>query len=262
MKRFYCFVLLLAGGILLSFTVPVQSQALKIPFYDDFSKPGLLTPDSTLWLPSGVTLNNSYAINPPTQFVATFDGRNKFGSPYNATVNNAFGETDSLTSRPIDLSGFTPNDSLILSFFLQPKGLGDLPDPEDSLIVRFRNHKMEWVNVYRNDSTIKSTTKFSQVFLSIRDTSFLHDKFQFSFITKGRQSGAFDVWHLDYVFLEKQNNRLKPQGFYNDIAVQNIGGSLLKYYRSMPMRQFISNAENEISDSLTVNVLNLRPDLL
>lgn len=259
-KKLYC----IASSLICCFIFQLtgQSQSLQVPFYDDFSKPSLLTPDSTLWLPSGVTLNNSYAINPPTQFVATFDGRNQFGRPYNAATNNAFGETDSLTSRPIDLSGFTPNDSLLLSFFLQPKGLGDLPDPEDSLIVRFRNRQMAWVNVYRNDSTVKSTTRFGQVFLNVRDTSYLHDKFQFAFVTKGRQSGAFDVWHLDYVFLEKQSNRLKPQGFYNDIAVQNIEGSILKYYRSMPMRQFVSNADNEIADSLSVNINNLRPDLL
>jgi hypothetical protein len=255
-KRFYCIASLLICCSIFNFTV--QSQSLKVPFYDDFSRPGLLTPDSTLWLPSGVTLNNSYAINPPTQFVATFDGRNKFGRPYNSATNNAFGETDSLTSHPIELSDFTVKDSLILSFFLQPKGLGDLPDPEDSLIVRFRNRKLEWVDVWKNDS-VKAKPQFEQIFLTIRDSAFFHDKFQVAFITKGRQSGPFDAWHLDYVFLEMQSKRLPQRGFYTDIAVQNIPSSILKYYRSMPMRQFRANADNEIADSLTVNILNLRP---
>lgn len=255
-KRFYCIALLLICCSV--FNLSVRSQSLKVPFYDDFSKPGLLTPDSTLWLPSGVVLNNSYAINPPTQFVATFDGRNKLGRPYNSAADNAFGETDSLTSRSINLSGFSAKDSLILSFFLQPKGLGDLPDPEDSLIVRFRNRNLQWVDVWKNDA-IKAKPQFEQIFLTINDSTFFHDKFQFEFVTKGRQSGPFDAWHLDYVFLESQSKRLPQRGFYTDIAVQNIPGSILKYYRSMPMRQFLANADNEVADSLTVNILNLRP---
>lgn len=243
--------------ICLAFAISGRAQTLKVPFYDDFSKLGLLVPDSTFWLPSGVTLNNSYAINPPTQFVATFDGRDRFGAPYDIAINNSFGTTDSLISKPIDLTTFTADSTLILSFFYQAKGLGDLPDPEDSLIVRFRNRNMEWINVWRNE-TISTTENFKQAFLQITDSTFLHDKFQFAFVTKGRQSGPFDTWHLDYVFLETQKRRASEAGFYTDIAVQNIPSSILKNYRSMPIRQFRANADNELAEELRVNVLNLR----
>ena len=229
--------------VCLAFLTTAHSQALKVPFYDDFSKPGLLTPDTTLWLPSGVTLNNSYAIAPPTQFVATFDGRDRFGTPYDFAISNSFGATDSLVSKPIDLSLITADSLLVLSFFYQAKGLGDLPDPEDSLIVRFKNQDSEWINVWRNDE-ITTTDSFTQVFLPVNDSAFLHGSFQFAFVTKGRQSGPFDVWHLDYVFLETQSKRAVEEGFYTDISVQDIPTPILKNYRSMPIRQFRANADH------------------
>ncbi len=234
-----------------------RAQVLEVPFYDDFSKPGLLSPDSSFWLPSGVTLNNTYAINPPSMFVATFDGRDNRGIPYDRTVNNAFGETDSLLSKPINLSKFTADSSLVLSFFYQPKGLGDLPDPEDSLLVRFKNRNSVWETVWSNDK-ISGNDDFKQVFLPIVDSAFLHPNFQFAFVTKGRQSGPFDTWHVDYVYLETQVKRAVEAGFYTDIAVQNIPSTILKYYRAMPIRQFQANAANELADELIVNVINLR----
>lgn len=234
-----------------------RAQVLEVPFYDDFSKPGLLSPDSSFWLPSGVTLNNTYAVNPPSMFVATFDGRDNRGIPYDRTVNNAFGETDSLLSKPINLSKFTPDSTLILSFFYQPKGLGDLPDPEDSLLVRFKNRNLVWETVWRNDE-LSENNDFRQVFLPIIDSAFLHPNFQFAFVTKGRQSGPFDTWHLDYVYLETNSKRANEAGFYTDIAVQDIPSPILKHYRAMPIRQFQANAASELADELMVNVINLR----
>lgn len=251
-KLYWLFAIVLLQGSM----ADVFSQKLQIPFYDDFSQPGLLQPDSRLWLPSGVTLNNSYAINPPTQFVATFDGRDARGLPYDGANASSSGTTDSLVSRPIDLSNLTPKDSLILSFFWQPKGLGDLPDPDDSLVVKFRNRKNEWITVWRNDK-INPTNFFNQTLLTLKDTAYFHADFQFAFITKGRQSGPFDTWHVDYVYLEK--NRSKSVDTYNDIAVQTISTPLLKNYRSMPLRQFLVNPAKELTDTLKAQVNNLRP---
>lgn len=242
--------------ILLLFSAAwLNAQQLKIPFYDDFSKNGLTTPDSSLWLPTGVTLNNSYAINPPTQFVATFDGRNAKGFPYEVTNPNSVGTTDSLVSKPIDLSLFTAKDSLILSFFWQAKGLGDLPDSEDSLLVKFKTIDNKWVTVWRND-TIKIDNKFNQSLLGVNEQRFLHKNFQFAFITIGKQSGPFDTWHIDYIFFDK--NRKKNERFYSDVAIQDIPKSLLKNYRAMPLNQYLVNPAEEINDSLLVRTNNLR----
>src|SRR3569832_395224 len=56
----------------------VQS-VLTLPFRDDFSYDGIY-PDPTLWTDSDVFINSSYADNPPTVGVATFDGIDKFGN--------------------------------------------------------------------------------------------------------------------------------------------------------------------------------------
>src|SRR5690606_23851452 len=79
---------------------------LTLPFFDDFSKPfNLAYADTGLWEnSSSVWINDGMAIQPPTLYVATFDGLNSSGAPYNTNEVLLTGYTDTLMSRPIDLS--------------------------------------------------------------------------------------------------------------------------------------------------------------
>lgn len=232
-----------------------KAQGKLLPFFDDFSKVGLTSPDAELWNESGVLLNNSLVQNPPSMFVVTFDGRNKDGKPYNFSDKGAYGTTDRLESKPLDLSKLSPKDSVAISFFWQSKGNGDLPEKEDSLLLYFKNKNNQFVKVWANE-TLEKVGSFKQSFVFLKDTSFFHADFQFAFQAIGRQSGPFDAWHLDYVYLDK--NRTQAIDYYEDIAVQNLTTSLFKNYRSMPIQQYWFQKENAINDSLTVFYNDLR----
>jgi hypothetical protein len=70
------------------------------------------------WFDNYAFWNTTYPVLPPTIGVATLDGLNEFGLPYNNTNTSTFGDADYLTSYPINLSGLAVGDSVYLSFFL------------------------------------------------------------------------------------------------------------------------------------------------
>ena len=92
-----------------------------------------------LWLDNFAYVNETYPIDPPTIGVATLDGLNEKGLPYNKSSVLAYGIADYLTSRPIDLGGLANNDSVYFSFFYEPKGYGDYPNKNDSLLLEFKD---------------------------------------------------------------------------------------------------------------------------
>ena len=93
----------------------VQSVvALSLPFIDDFSG-ALPYPNPSLWADAAVYINPNYGVNAPT-----------------------YGVADYLTSQPINLGNKAPSDSVYLSFFYQPEGLGEQPDAKDSLVVQLK----------------------------------------------------------------------------------------------------------------------------
>jgi hypothetical protein len=87
------------------------SQAITLPFFDDFSqhKTSILNPK--LWKNSDVSIHNTFPINQLSVNVATFDSRNSAGIPYNFSNKFAYGINDTLTSQPIDLSQLAPADT-------------------------------------------------------------------------------------------------------------------------------------------------------
>ena len=57
---------------------------VTIPFYEDFSDYFSGTPDTSKWQTSnGVFINNNYGLGILTTGVATFDGQDSIGTPYN-----------------------------------------------------------------------------------------------------------------------------------------------------------------------------------
>ena len=136
--------------------------SIFLPFFDDFSKDQNL-PDLALWdLLSPYTkvpkLSNQKGLHAPSKGVLTFDGADYYGVKYRTTLNA--GEADVLQSKPIDLSAYSPSDSVMLSFFLQPGGLGDLPETQDSFIVWF-GYVLDSTHVYTvfSDSLVYDTVK-------------------------------------------------------------------------------------------------------
>ncbi len=231
-----------------------RTEALTIPFFDDFSTVRT-QPDVALWQPNGGTfVNNTAAINPPSVNVATFDGLGANGLPYVLNNSLSYGPTDSLTSQPIDFSGVTLKDSVYLSFYWQRQGLGELPDPGDSLRLQFLDNTNTWHTVWKQDGG-QPDSVFYQVLQPFRQARDLHAAFQFRFQSWGRQSGAYDTWHVDYIYLNK--NRTFRDRTIKDVATQRAIGSFLKRYTAMPLAHYLLNPAAETADSVSTTLVNL-----
>jgi hypothetical protein len=229
-------------------------QALQLPFFDDFST-ATRGPDPQLWQPgSGVYINNTLTINHPSVNIATFDGLNARGVPYNVLSEQAQGESDTLTSVPINLGGLTPADSVYLSFYWQAKGLGELPDGVDTFRLEFLNQKNDWITVWKKSGS-DFDSLFNQSFIAITQPSFLHPNFQFRFRAFGRLSGTFDTWHLDYIYLNKK--RSIRDRFIKDVAVRKPLTPLFRRYTAMPFRQYFANPAAETAEKVETDIVNL-----
>jgi hypothetical protein len=269
MKIFWTFVgLLLTGsayGQLLLYpklAAPKQSVAktnrqesvLNLPFFDDFLGNAI---NANLWENSGATITNGVAVHPVSRGVATLDSYNAQGEAYNLSSPLATGFSDTLTSKPIDLSTFSPSDSVYLSFFWQAQGLGEQPDLEDFIRLEAKRINGTWQTIWQKNGDALPNPNFEQVTLPINQTEFLHGSFQFRFLRYGKISGNFDVWHIDYVYLN--NNRTATNLTYPDIATTQVTGSYLKNYTSMPAKHFFesSNPSQFLNDKITFTLNNL-----
>jgi hypothetical protein len=232
-------------------------QSLPLPFFDDFST-STQSPSPTRWAPgSGVYINNTLTINHPTVNVATFDGLRADGFPYALNNENAEGGTDTLMSLPIGMAGLSVRDSVYLSFYWQRKGLGELPDTNDSLRVEFLGSDGIWRTALQLGGGMVDAN-FTQSFVRVVNPLDFHAGFRFRFRAQGRQSGAFDEWHIDYVYLNKSRSVFDK--YIRDIAVRQPVTSLLRRYTAMPLRQFQAKPAAELADSLTTDINNLFND--
>jgi hypothetical protein len=233
-------------------------NTIDLPLIDDFSYEGVY-PDTALWLDNYVFVNKTFARNPITIGVATFDGLNADGNAYVDNNPLAQASCDTLTSKPLFLltrpgsqggGQYSPDDSIRLGFFFQKKGWGDTPDNSDSLVLEFYNPSTnrwsrQWFS--RGGITAGQDSIFNEVNLSINDTAFFKDGFQFRFRNYGSQTGALDQWHLDYVRLYKAKNTFSGQ--YDttlyDVAFVDPAISLIDGYTSIPWNAWKSLSVND-----------------
>ncbi|MDC0579392.1 T9SS type A sorting domain-containing protein [Bacteroidia bacterium] len=236
-----------------------QKDTLDLPFFDDFSESHLY-PDSSKWLNNQVYVNNHFPYHPPTINVATFDGLNAQGLPYNNTINkDKSGPGDSLISQPINLKDsagtpYTLQDSMVFSFFYQPNGLGYHLNNEDSLRLWFKSSNHIWIPIWSVGGQF-SSNEFIHVSIPIVDENYLHPSFQFMFTTFTRQVGNANHWHLDYIYLDK--DRSSSNKSYNDYAIQTTPSPLLKMYTQMPYSHFSVNPSSHMADSIYIRLSNL-----
>lgn len=233
----------------------VKEEGINLPFWDDFST-YTGSPDTSLWEEgSGVYVNPTRSINPPTLGVATFDGATSDGGLYD-TNPDAIGLADTLVSKPILLGKISSADvnSIYLSFFWEHEGAQEKPDQEDSLRLLFRNQNDEWVVIdVFTLADVVSETDFQQVIYKIKP-EFLHNNFQFKFEDYGRLSGPYDAWHIDYVYLDK--GRQVDDKTYFDRAVATLPAGLLNGYYAVPKKQFFTNPDKYLSGS-SISIYNL-----
>jgi len=220
-------------------------DTITLPFWDDFSY-DLSAPDSSLWqFGENVFVNNSYTYLPPSYNVATLDGFNGQGVAYaDDAGNNGIG--DSLVSQPIDLSAYSVNSNINLSFFWQQGYGGFAPDNQDSLKLSFKNEAGDWIQVNGFGGTGNvEPTKFSQHFERVNDQSFLHSGFQFKFEVSGNLAGDFDVWNIDYIYLNEGNTPVSTQNnaydSYEDRTFSRKAETIFKDYYAIPLHHLNRN---------------------
>ena len=145
---------------------------------------------------------------------------------------------------------FSPSDSLYMSFYYQPQGLGgNDPQPNDSLVLEFKIPGNSWKHIW---SVPGSADKpFKQVLIPISDSMYFVKGFQFRF--KNYASIAIyqpgydgfacnvDIWNIDYVKIAK--NRSITDTIYDDVAfVYNVTSFLIDY-ESVPWNHYKSITE-------------------
>ena len=239
-----------------SYIVKVKGDTLSLPFLDDFSYSGPY-PDKKLWLDNKVFINNTLGYRPPSLGVATFDALDETGKLYSSVVSSSVASADTLTSAYLDLGGLQKSDSVILSFYLQPKGLAYAPSRADSMLLEFRNPNGSWdvVKSYVNKDTLRVNDVVDfKYYVVVLDAPYLYKGFQFRFRNFAKLYGNFDIWHLDYVRLEK--NRRSASGFA-DMALVAPPTPFLKNYTAIPWRHLKNNLAAELAPGVTVSMYNL-----
>lgn len=218
-----------------------STDTLELPFFDDFSFHSAY-PDSRKWSDNYAFINSTYPVNPISFQVATLDILNEKGELYPHASTQVF-ESDKLTSLPINLN-YPASDSIFLSFFYQPQGLGDPPGERDSLTLEFYSPvAQDWFWIW--SVTGKNLQPFQQVLIPVNNPIFLKKGFKFRFKNYGSLPknpsvpgtiGNSDHWHIDYVYLNR--NRSGSDTLIKDVAFVRPLRSLLNNYESVPWDHF------------------------
>jgi hypothetical protein len=254
---------------------------LSLPFVDDFAS-SLPWPNENLWTTNGVYVNNHYAIDMPTIGVATFDALDSKGHLYE-WMSGSPSPADSLVSLPIDLLG---TSNVMLSFFFQPGGLGDIPGTMDTLKLEFYSPSVDqWTTMWYAianvaDSTITEynggladitihkfdtiNTRFVYTAIEL-GPEWLQTGFQFRFVNfvsltvnteiPGRSNNA-DFWHLDFVYLDK--NRFVDNPNLPDVGVAWPQSKMTIGYSSIPAYHLGSSLAGSIFPQQTTFTIAYR----
>ncbi len=249
-------------------------DTMQLPFFDDFSYADKLFIDSsfhginpydTLWLDHKVFVNCTMTDSAPSIGVATFDGLNEEGKPYDPfSIRHTSEPCDTLTSRPIDLGTISKTDtSVYFSFYYQPWGLGVAPKEEDTLVLEFKyplvdtsgfpvldsnnNQEYAWKHMWAMTGlgdSILTPPNFKLAIFRVNDT-FFYKGFQFRFNNYANPSGNLNHWHIDYVWLDRQR---KKDTLINDIALQKMPTPLLATYYLVPATHLLNDATGFIGN--------------
>ena len=124
-------------------SVDEGDKYVLLPFFDDFSTSNIF-PNQDLWDGYSVFVNKDFPYMPVNTGAATLDAIDSTGRVYSDATWVPF-IADRLLSNYIRLDSIfspsarklSPADSVYLSFFYQPQGVGDAPQEYDSLVLEY-----------------------------------------------------------------------------------------------------------------------------
>jgi hypothetical protein len=207
---------------------------------------------NAVWQDSYAYHNYTFAKDPWTLGVATFDGLDENGYPYliNSTIE---GYADKLTSKPIDMSSLAPNNDVYLSFLYQKEGFGDIPEAEDSLTLEFYSPSQDkWFPIWGVNGG--PVSDFRKVHIKIDEPAFFENGFQFRFQNYGRLAGSLDHFHLDYVYLRSGSG--PADTLFKDFAFVYPIKSYLKEFTAVPWDHYKDSPSGKMSDRVEIVVRN------
>lgn len=222
-------------------------QASAIAFIKNISDP------TKFWLNEQAYHNYRFSVNPWSLGVVTFDGLDEYGYPYNfGGITNQV--NDILLAKPMDLSGYSPADSVYFSFLYQKEGFGDKPEMDkDSLFVEFYSPVTgTWKRVWRTNGG--ALTDFQVAHIPLTNVDYFQKGFQFRFGNYSSPAGALDHFHIDYVHLRDQSGY--QDTLFKDFALVYPISTLLKDYTSVPWKHYRANHNDKMSDSVKFTVRN------
>ena len=105
--------------------------------------------------------------------------------------------------------------------------------------------------------------KLDSLLPNMTDSTFytpFHKQFRYRFRSYGVLSGMFNVWNLDYIFIDKKRNPNKPHT--DDLTIVKIENNCLKNYTSIPYHHFktlsVSQQVAQVNDSAKVTIRALK----
>lgn len=212
-----------------------KTNALSLPFFDDFSFGNHLV--SVYW-DRTVSKDSTPVLVPaglqaPGRGCVVFDGLDSLNNAYVASAS-ASGFGDRLVSQPIDLSMFSPTDSVGISFFYQSGGRSDMPESGDSLYLfadtsGSGNFMPLWAVA---GGTLDNA--FHQVVLMCTEPALFHSGFRLMFVSSGNLNGKNDVWYLDMLYINTGRNRFDT--VWTDESIVELAQSPLAPYSAVPKR--------------------------
>ncbi len=228
------------------FSNPYSYYSKRDTLQDNFSATGPY-PDSSKWIDNTVFVNTDFPISPINIGVATFDGLDKNGYPYDFTAGGLTSVScDTLTSKRIRMTGSPTDSSYYLSFYYEAQGRGSAPEPSDSLFLEFRSShdSITWREAWAEAGYAPTApdTGFHRVMVPLyRHDSVLYQYasatwFQFRFRNYSNPAGNVNHWHLDCV-------DLRPGRSPKDTVIAQVSFvyqplSFLANYQSMPWKQY------------------------
>lgn len=188
-----------------------------------------------IWIDMYACHNYTFPVDPWSLGVASLDGTDENGMPYDFGDASAHEIADYLTSKPINLGG---KSDVYLTFLYQAGGHGNDPDVGDSLIVDFWHvDSAKWyIGWYVNGGITPDQWDTAHIPVSI---ALLKDGFRFRFRNWASTSAALDHWHIDYV--ELIDNDLPTVDYFNDLAISYPINTFLNDYTAVPWDHYRNN---------------------